>query len=119
MPGCYHLSVDQVAREAEEVEKLGIGGVILFGLPEAKDASGSEGYADDGIVQRAVRAIRATAPELLVVTDVCLCEYTDHGHCGVAATTGEVDNDATLALLARMAVVARAGGRRRRRALAT
>ncbi len=103
LPGCYHLSVDQVAREAEAVEALGIGGVILFGLPAAKDATGSEGYADDGVVQRAVRAIRGACRELLVVTDVCLCEYTSHGHCGVVAD-GEVQNDPTLALLARMAV---------------
>ena len=103
LPGCYHLSVDQVAREAEEVEKLGIGGVILFGLPQAKDPLGSEGYADDGVVQQAVRAIRAACRELLVVTDVCLCEYTSHGHCGVVEN-GEVQNDPTLALLARMAV---------------
>ena len=103
LPGCYHLSVDQVAREAEEVEKLGIGGVILFGLPSAKDPVGSEGYADDGVVQQAVRAIRAACKELLVMTDVCLCEYTSHGHCGVVEH-GEVQNDPTLELLARMAV---------------
>jgi porphobilinogen synthase len=103
LPGCYHLSVDQVAREAEEVEKLGIGGVILFGLPSAKDPLGSEGYADDGVVQQAVRAIRAACQELLVFTDVCLCEYTSHGHCGVVED-GEVQNDPTLSLLARMAV---------------
>jgi porphobilinogen synthase len=109
LPGCFHLSVDEVAREAEEVERLGIGGVILFGLPSAKDAVGSEGYADDGVVQKAVRAIRAACRELLVVTDVCLCEYTSHGHCGVVED-GEVQNDPTLALLARMAVShARAG----------
>ena len=103
LPGCYHLSVDEVAREAEAVEKLGIGGVILFGLPQAKDATGSEGYADDGVVQKAVRAIRAACKELLVFTDVCLCEYTSHGHCGVVEG-GEVQNDPTLELLARMAV---------------
>jgi porphobilinogen synthase len=103
LPGCFHLSVDEVAREAEEVERLGIGGVILFGLPSAKDPVGSEGYADDGVVQKAVRAIRAACGELLVVTDVCLCEYTSHGHCGVVED-GEVQNDPTLALLARMAV---------------
>jgi porphobilinogen synthase len=109
LPGCFHLSVDEVAREAEEVERLGIGGVILFGLPSAKDPVGSEGYADDGVVQKAVRAIRAACRELLVVTDVCLCEYTSHGHCGVVED-GEVQNDPTLALLARMAVShARAG----------
>jgi porphobilinogen synthase len=103
LPGCFHLSVDEVGREAEEVERLGIGGVILFGLPSAKDPLGSEGYADDGVVQQAVRAIRAACKELLVVTDVCLCEYTSHGHCGVVED-GEVQNDPTLALLARMAV---------------
>jgi porphobilinogen synthase len=103
LPGCYHLSVDQVAREAEAVEALGIGGVILFGLPSAKDATGSEGYAEDGVVQQAVRAIRSACKELLVFTDVCLCEYTSHGHCGVVAD-GEVQNDPTLELLARMAL---------------
>jgi porphobilinogen synthase len=103
LPGCFHLSVDEAAREAGEVEKLGIGGVILFGLPSAKDPLGSEGYADDGVVQEAIRAIRAACRELLVVTDVCLCEYTSHGHCGVVED-GEVQNDPTLALLARMAV---------------
>jgi porphobilinogen synthase len=109
LPGCFHLSVDEVAREAAEVERLGIAGVILFGLPRAKDPLGSEGYADDGVVQQAVRAIRAECRELLVVTDVCLCEYTSHGHCGVI-DDGEVKNDATLPLLARMAVShARAG----------
>ena len=109
LPGCFHLSVDEVAREAEEVEGLGIGGVILFGLPSAKDPEGSEGYADDGVVQEATRAIRSACPELLVITDVCLCEYTSHGHCGVIAD-GEVKNDPTLELLARQAVShARAG----------
>ena len=109
LPGCFHLSVDETAREAQEVESLGIGGVILFGLPVAKDPAGSEGYAEDGVVQKAVRAIRAACRDLLVITDVCLCEYTSHGHCGVVAD-GEVRNDPTLDLLARMAVShARAG----------
>lgn len=109
LPGCFHLSVDEVAREAREVESLGIAGVILFGLPNAKDPVGSEGYADDGVVQQAVRAIRAECRELLVFTDVCLCEYTSHGHCGVIEGH-EVENDPTLELLARMAVShARAG----------
>jgi porphobilinogen synthase len=103
LPGCFHLSVDEAAREAREVLGLGIAGIILFGLPEHKDATGSEGYADDGVVQRAVRAIRAECPDLLIVTDVCLCEYTSHGHCGVVAQ-GEVQNDPSLELLARMAV---------------
>jgi porphobilinogen synthase len=109
LPGCFHLSVDETAREAQAVESLGIGGVILFGLPVAKDPVGSEGYAEDGVVQKAVRAIRAACRDLLVITDVCLCEYTSHGHCGVVAN-GEVSNDPTLELLARMAVShARAG----------
>jgi porphobilinogen synthase len=109
LPGCFHLSVDEAAREAQEVERLGIGGVILFGLPEGKDATGSQGYAEDGVVQQAVRAIRAASKDLLVMTDVCLCEYTSHGHCGVVEGD-EVKNDPTLELLARMAVShARAG----------
>jgi len=103
LPGCYHLSVDQAAREAQEVESLGLAGVILFGLPEGKDPLGSQGYADDGVVQQAVRAIRSAAKDLLVVTDVCLCEYTSHGHCGVIEGE-EVRNDATLRLLAKMAL---------------
>jgi porphobilinogen synthase len=109
LPGCYHLSVDEAAREAKEVESLGIAGVILFGLPEGKDPLGTQGYAEDGVVQQAVRAIRAECRELLVVTDVCLCEYTSHGHCGVVEGE-EVRNDPTLDLLARMSVShARAG----------
>jgi porphobilinogen synthase len=103
LPGCFHLSVDEVAKEAEAVERLGIGGVILFGLPSAKDAVGSEGYDDQGVVQQAVRAIRRATRELVVFTDVCLCEYTSHGHCGVIEH-GEVQNDQTLGLLAKMAV---------------
>jgi len=109
LPGCFHLSADEAAREAREVEALGIGGVMLFGLPQGKDPLGSQGYADDGVVQASVRAIRAECRDLLVVTDVCLCEYTSHGHCGIVAD-GEVENDPTLELLARMAVShARAG----------
>jgi porphobilinogen synthase len=109
LPGCYHLSTEEAARESREVESLGIGGVILFGLPEGKDPAGTQGYAEDGVVQQAVRAIRAECKDLLVMTDVCLCEYTSHGHCGVV-DGGEVQNDPTLELLARMAVShARAG----------
>ena len=109
LPGCFHLSVEEAAREAREVESLGIAGVILFGLPRAKDPVGSEGYAEDGVVQKAVRAVRSECRDLLVLTDVCLCEYTSHGHCGVV-DGGEVKNDPTLELLARMAVShARAG----------
>jgi porphobilinogen synthase len=103
MPGVAHLSVDELVRDAKEVASLGIPAVILFGLPEDKDARGSEAYADDGIVQQAVRAIKETVPDLLVITDVCLCQYTSHGHCGVVED-GVVRNDPTLELIARTAV---------------
>jgi porphobilinogen synthase len=109
MPGVFQLSVDRVVREAKEARDLGIAAVILFGIPSRKDPLGSEAYDDDGVVPRAVRAIRGAVPDLVVITDVCLCEYTDHGHCGVLAGQ-EVDNDRTLELLAREAVChARAG----------
>ena len=109
MPGVSQLSVDRAAEEAETVHRLGIPGVILFGVPEVKDPVGSEAYADRGVVQEAIRAIKDRVPDLLVVTDVCLCEYTDHGHCGVVEG-GDVDNDGTLELLAREALShARAG----------
>jgi porphobilinogen synthase len=103
MPGVYQLSVDRALGECSEVRGLGIPAVILFGLPEHKDALGSEAYADSGIVQQAIRAIKEKHPELLVITDVCLCEYTDHGHCGVIQK-GDVDNDSTLELLAKEAL---------------
>ncbi len=106
MPGQYHLSLDQLPAEAAELSApggLGIPGVLLFGLPAAKDETGSEAYAPDGIVQQAVHVLKEAAPGLAVITDVCLCEYTSHGHCGVVSG-GEVDNDATLPLLARTAV---------------
>jgi porphobilinogen synthase len=109
LPGCFHFSPDTAAAEARDVERLGIAGVILFGLPGAKDSLGTGAYSDDGVVQQAIRAIRSECRDLLVVTDVCLCEYTSHGHCGVVDGT-EVRNDPTLELLARMAVShARAG----------
>src|ERR1700691_4767096 len=109
MPGNFQLSVDQIVRECAEVRSLGIGGVILFGLPESKDETASGAYADDGIVQRAIRAIRRDVPGLLIMTDVCNCEYTSHGHCG-KIVNGEVDNDQTLEWLAASAVShARAG----------
>ena len=109
MPGVAQLSVDRAVRECQEVNALGIPAVILFGIPERKDAAGSEAYEDTGVVQQAIRAIKETIPELLVITDVCLCEYTDHGHCGVVKN-GDVDNDATLELLAEEALShARAG----------
>ena len=109
MPGVSQLSVDRAAEEAENVWHLGIPGVILFGIPEIKDAVGSEAYADHGVVQQAIQAIKDKVPDLLVITDVCLCEYTDHGHCGVV-DGGDVDNDETLDLLVREALShARAG----------
>jgi len=103
MPGHARLSVDMLSPEVKEVESLGIPGVLLFGIPERKDALASGAYAPDGIVQQAVREIKRVAPDLLVITDVCLCEYTDHGHCGVIKD-GEVDNDATLPLLQKTAL---------------
>jgi porphobilinogen synthase len=109
MPGVFQQSADQIVEECREVESLGIPGVILFGLPEKKDARGLSSIAADGVVQRAVEAIRKAKLKLLVITDVCLCEYTDHGHCGVIED-GEVANDATLEILAKQAVShARAG----------
>jgi porphobilinogen synthase len=109
MPGQYQFSVDTLVEEVLEAWNLGIPGVILFGLPDRKDAVGSRSYADDGIVQQAVSAIKSQISEIVVMTDVCLCEYTDHGHCGIIKD-GRVDNDATLEVLARQAVShARAG----------
>ena len=110
MPGVHHLSVDEALdREADRVLSLGIPAVLLFGLPAAKDETGTENFAEDGIVQRALRRLRARHPDLLLLTDVCCCEYTSHGHCGVLRD-GVVDNDATLEILGRVAVThARAG----------
>lgn len=113
MPGQFQLSPDMLADEVRKLADLGVGGVILFGIPAHKDATGSDSYSEDGIVQQAIQTVKQAAPRLLVVTDVCFCEYTDHGHCGVVNDkTGrvDVDNDATLELLARQAVShARAG----------
>jgi len=103
MPGQYRLSVDEVVKEAKDAASMGIPAVLLFGIPEDKDPRGSEAYADEGIVQQATRAIKDTVPDLLVITDVCLCEYTSHGHCGIVED-GRVKNDPTLELLARTAV---------------
>jgi porphobilinogen synthase len=109
MPGVAQLSVDRAVKECEEAAMLGIPAVILFGIPDRKDDVGSEAYTDSGWVQEAVRAIKERVPEILVMTDVCLCEYTDHGHCGVIKN-GDVDNDATLELLVKEALShARAG----------
>ncbi len=109
MPGVHQQSVDQIVEECREVEALGLTGVILFGLPESKDARGTNSTSANGVVQRAIEAIRKANLQLLVVTDVCLCEYTDHGHCGVIEN-GDVANDATLPILAAQALShARAG----------
>ena len=103
MTSCYHFSPDTIATEAAEVASLGIPAVLLFGLPGRKDETGSEAWAENGVVQRAIRQIKKATPELLVVTDVCLCEFTSHGHCGVIKD-GKVDNDSTCELLAKMAL---------------
>jgi porphobilinogen synthase len=103
MPGNFQQSIDNIVKDCEEVHRLGIPAVILFGIPEHKDETGSEAYSDEGIVQRAIKAIKHKLPDLVVITDVCLCEYTSHGHCGVIKN-GVVQNDATLELLAREAV---------------
>jgi len=109
MPGVYHQSVDQLAREVDELSALDIPAVILFGVPAHKDPVGKENFADDGIVQQAIRAIKRTNPAMLVITDVCLCEYTDHGHCGIVRD-GEILNDETLDILGRVALSHAAAG---------
>jgi len=109
MPGIYQQSIEHIVNEAKEVYELGIPAVILFGIPETKDALGQDAYSDTGIIQETIKAIKAAVPKLLVITDVCMCEYTDHGHCGVIKD-GDVDNDETLKLLAAEALShARAG----------
>jgi len=109
MPGVSQLSVDEMLREVDEAAEEGVGGVILFGLPDTKDATGSSAWDDNGPVPTAVRALKKEYPRLVVITDVCMCEYTDHGHCGILRD-GEVDNDATLELLARAALAYAAAG---------
>lgn len=103
MPGHFQFSIDELKKEVKEVNSLSIPAVILFGIPEHKDEAGSEAYREGGIIQQAVKAIKDTTPELIVITDVCLCEYTSHGHCGIIKK-GDVDNDATLELLAKEAL---------------
>jgi porphobilinogen synthase len=103
MPGIYQQSIEHIVAEAKEVHALGIPAVILFGIPETKDALGSDAYSEKGIIQETIRALKREVPGLAVITDVCLCEYTDHGHCGVIKN-GDVDNDATLELLAKEAL---------------
>ncbi len=109
MPGIYQQSIEHIVAEAKEVYELGIPAVILFGIPETKDALGQDAYSETGIIQETIRAIKKEVPKLTVITDVCMCEYTDHGHCGVIKD-GDVDNDETLQLLAAEALShARAG----------
>jgi porphobilinogen synthase len=105
MPGIFRFSPDQnLDREVSEIQSLGIGAIILFGLPQTKDSFGTEAYNKNGIVQRAIKRIKQTNPDLTVVSDVCMCEYTDHGHCGILNQRGEVENDKTIELLGRIAV---------------
>jgi porphobilinogen synthase len=113
MPGVYNLSIDEAMKEVEEATRLGLGGLLLFGLPARKDEEASGAYAEDGIVQQALRAFKPAASKLLLVADVCLCEYTSHGHCGVVRKSGdayEVENDTSLELIARTAVSLAAAG---------
>jgi porphobilinogen synthase len=104
MPGVNQLSVDRLAAEAVELSALGVKATLLFGIPSSKDPSGAEAHAEDGVVQNAIRALKEASPELVVVTDVCMCEYTDHGHCGLLDADGYVLNDETLEVLGRIAV---------------
>lgn len=109
MPGIYQQSIEYIVEEAKEVKSLGIPAVLLFGIPEFKDAVGSDAYSDCGIIQQTIRAIKSEVPGLAIITDVCMCEYTDHGHCGIIKD-GDVDNDSTLELLVQEALShARAG----------
>jgi porphobilinogen synthase len=109
MPGVSQLSVDEMLRDVDEATEEGVGGVILFGLPDSKDATGSSAWDEKGPVPNAVRALKQKFPQLVVITDVCMCEYTDHGHCGILRD-GEVDNDASLELLARAALAYASAG---------
>ena len=109
MPGVAQTSPDELLRDVQRAAAVGVGGVILFGIPDTKDATGSEAWNDDGAVQRVVRLIKQEVPDIVVITDVCMCEYTEHGHCGLLETE-EVDNDATLELLARVSVSHAAAG---------
>ena len=103
MPGCFNISLDHLKREVEYIVSLGITGVLLFGIPEMKDAVGSDCYSDDGIIQEAIKVIKDTAPDLYVITDICLCEYTDHGHCGIVEN-GVINSDETIKLLGESAL---------------
>jgi porphobilinogen synthase len=110
MPGQFQFSLDNLLIEVAETQELGVPAVLLFGIPAEKDDMGTEAYDPQGVVQEAIRAIKSTAPNMVVITDVCLCEYTDHGHCGIVTPSGKVDNDQTLELLAKIAVSHAAAG---------
>ncbi len=113
MPGHFQLTTDLLADEVRQIAALGLGGVLLFGIPAAKDARGSDAMSEDGIIPQAIRAIKQAAPDLLTITDVCFCEYTDHGHCGAlreVAGRVDVENDATLAMLGQQALAHAAPG---------
>src|SRR5271167_2590639 len=113
MPGVYNLSIDEAMKEVEEATRLGLAGVLLFGIPAVKDEQGSGAWAEDGIVQQALRALKPAAKKLLLIADVCLCEYTSHGHCGIVRKNGdeyEVENDSSLSLISRTAVSLAAAG---------
>tara|TARA_B100001559_G_scaffold31278_1_gene23893 strand:+ start:21215 stop:22204 length:990 start_codon:yes stop_codon:yes gene_type:complete len=103
MPGCFNISLDNLQNEIEDIVSLGITGVLLFGIPEVKDPTGSDCYSNDGIIQKAIKIIKNVAPDLYVITDICLCEYTDHGHCGIV-DNGSINNDETIKLLGRSAL---------------
>ncbi len=104
MKDTYHYSVDMLLKEIEEISKLGIKSILLFGIPNKKDEVGTEAYSEQGIIQKAVREIKKNFPEIYVITDLCMCEYTSHGHCGILTENGEVDNDKTLEYLGKIAI---------------
>ena len=104
LKGIYHYSIDRLEEEINELIDLGIGAIMLFGVPDEKDAYGKEAYSDTGIVQKAIRKVKELAPTMYVITDVCMCQYTDHGHCGILDSTGQVQNDVTLSYLTRIAI---------------
>jgi porphobilinogen synthase len=104
MPGTYRFSIDELVKEVREVKSLGIPAILIFGIPERKDKQASGAYAENGVVQEALRAIKAEVKDILLITDVCLCEYMEHGHCGIVNSKGEIENDSTLELLAKTAV---------------
>lgn len=104
MKGVYHFSIDRVLDEVKELLDLGLKSILLFGIPDEKDSVGSQGYSREGIIQKAIRAIKAKYPEMYIITDICMCEYTSHGHCGILQEDGQVNNDATLPYLSKIAL---------------